>query len=116
MENQIVELREHIQQLCQKIEFLEAELECVVRSDLATIDSVHVLKRKNVKGKEKEKEKEKAIGKRMVGYKVVKIPSSETELLEDIVNEHLLEGWMVHEGLCFADKHLCQALVKYSTH
>ena len=122
MENRIIELEEEVRlllermdeekeqrtQMERKIEFLEAEIENTVRGDLTMIEYT---KQQSLKSKQYKKT---TPSKRLIGYKVVKSSVENSDELEDIVAQHLEEGWAMHEGLCFADRYLCQALVKYT--
>jgi len=119
MENRIRELEDDIRalmlrieegvlkqnEMASKIEFLESELESSAQIDLGVIDQA---KSQSLKQKQSRVEK-----RRLVGYKVIKYNMECSEELENTVIQHIQEGWVIHEGLCFADRYLCQALVKY---
>jgi len=119
MENRISELEDSIRllmarieeglrkqnEMAAKIEFLEYELENTVGIDVKMMEQSH----QRLKHKQSRIEK-----KRLIGYKVVKSNTECSEEFENTVIQHVQEGWMIHDGLCLADRYLCQALVKYA--
>lgn len=46
--------------------------------------------------------------KKLIGYKVLELGK------EDMLAAHILEGWSLCGGICHADRHLRQAIVKYA--